>query len=60
MSAEDGVCRSRNGEKKKDLRVGSNDESMSCSQHVPVQCVGLYLVIGWPIKIGQTQFGNRP
>ena len=54
------MCRSRNGEKERDLHVGSNDESMSCSQHVPVQRVGLYLVIGWPVKIGQIQFRNRP
>ena len=58
ISTEDGMNRSRNGEKEKDLRVSSNDESMPCLQHVPVQRVGSYLAIGRPVKISQTQFGN--
>ena len=52
------MSRSRNGEKEKDLRISSNDESMPCLQHVPVQRVGSYLAIGRPVKISQTQFGN--
>ena len=47
------MSRSRDGEKEKDLRVSSNDGSMACLKHVPVQRVGSYLVKGWPVKIGQ-------
>ena len=39
IPTENGISRSRDGEKEKDSRTSSKDEPMSCLQHVTIQLV---------------------